>query len=107
MGFAFGSLASFGVLVVATFQETNVIIVHLLGAVAAFGVGGVYMWCHAYLSYRVHHVPGWLRPMCHVRLCLAVLASCSFVLTMSLGSEASSQLPGNHTGILPNADSVK
>lgn len=40
--FIVGIIAALGVCVVANFQESNILIAHLLGAVAAFGLGSVY-----------------------------------------------------------------
>lgn len=39
-----GYLSCFGLSLVANFQETNVIIVHLTGAFLCFGLGTVYIW---------------------------------------------------------------
>jgi hypothetical protein len=39
-----GFLSCFGLSLVANFQETNVIVVHLTGAFLCFGLGTVYIW---------------------------------------------------------------
>lgn len=39
-----GLLSCFGLSLVANFQETNVIVVHLTGAFLCFGLGTVYIW---------------------------------------------------------------
>jgi hypothetical protein len=39
-----GFLSCFGLSLVANFQETNVILVHLTGAFLCFGLGTVYIW---------------------------------------------------------------
>lgn len=38
-----GLVAALGISIVGNFQEKNALIVHLFGAVLAFGVGGVYI----------------------------------------------------------------
>lgn len=38
-----GFVAAFGVSIVGNFQETNVFIIHVLGAFLAFGLGTVYI----------------------------------------------------------------
>jgi hypothetical protein len=44
IGLWFGLLSSFGLSLVANFQETNVIYVHFAGALLCFGVGTIYFW---------------------------------------------------------------
>lgn len=46
-----------GVSIVANFQETNVRIVHYFGALLTFGLGSVYFWMQASISYYIlpHH----------------------------------------------------
>jgi len=39
-----GFLSCFGLSLVANFQETNVIVIHLTGAFLCFGLGTVYIW---------------------------------------------------------------
>jgi hypothetical protein len=39
-----GLLSCFGLSLVANFQETNVIVVHLTGAFLCFGLGTLYVW---------------------------------------------------------------
>lgn len=40
----FGLIATSGLSIVANFQETSVIVVHLIGAVLCFGGGTAYFW---------------------------------------------------------------
>ena len=44
-----GWTSALGVSLVGNFQETQIIYVHLLGALTAFGVGSLYLWL------QVHH----------------------------------------------------
>ena len=41
-----GFVASFGLTFVANFQETNVRVMHFIGALMAFGVGSIYFMTH-------------------------------------------------------------
>lgn len=38
-----GTIASFGLGIVGDFQETNVLVVHLIGASLSFGLGSIYL----------------------------------------------------------------
>lgn len=40
----FGLISTAGLSIVANFQETSVIVVHLIGALLCFGGGTVYFW---------------------------------------------------------------
>lgn len=46
-----GFISAFGIFLVANFQESNLIVVHLIGAVLTFALGIMYCWMHSYLSY--------------------------------------------------------
>ncbi|XP_054271761.1 DNA damage-regulated autophagy modulator protein 2 [Macrosteles quadrilineatus] len=55
-GLWLGLLSSFGLSLVANFQETNVIYVHFAGALLCFGVGTIYFWVQAVLSSHLHPI---------------------------------------------------
>lgn len=68
-----GLLSALGVSIVGNFQETNVIIVHLIGAIMAFGLGCVYCILHTSISYKTSPI-ACPRFVCHIRLvCSAML----------------------------------
>ncbi|XP_063912128.1 DNA damage-regulated autophagy modulator protein 2-like [Zophobas morio] len=48
-----GLIAAFGVCIVGNFQETNALVVHLIGAVAAFGLGSVYQCMQTRISFQL------------------------------------------------------
>ncbi|KAG8223121.1 hypothetical protein J437_LFUL000542 [Ladona fulva] len=79
-----GLLACFGLSLVANFQETNVIIVHLTGAFLCFGVGTVYFWLQAFASYHLHpFVDGlWVA---HLRMVLSVISTIFFIVLSVTG----------------------
>ncbi|XP_055330350.1 DNA damage-regulated autophagy modulator protein 2-like [Paramacrobiotus metropolitanus] len=76
-----GLISSFGVSLVANFQEVNQIELHIVGANMVFGLGAIYMWVETYITYKIH--PGreskW---MCHFRLICAVVGLLAFVNMM-------------------------
>lgn len=53
VGFWFGMGSCLGISIVANFQETNVRIVHFIGAFTCFGSGTIYFWIQALISYSV------------------------------------------------------
>lgn len=53
-----GVLAALGLSIVANFQVDNVKSVHVIGAVFAFIVGGVYFYIQAYISWYAKDIPG-------------------------------------------------
>ncbi|XP_012264241.2 DNA damage-regulated autophagy modulator protein 1 isoform X1 [Athalia rosae] len=74
-----GLLTCLGLSFVANFQETNVIVVHLLGALCCFGCGTAYFWTQVVCSYYLHPLGCSLR-VAHLRLSLAVGCTVLFVL---------------------------
>ncbi|XP_074652601.1 DNA damage-regulated autophagy modulator protein 2-like isoform X3 [Tubulanus polymorphus] len=79
-----GILAGLGLSVVANFQETNVLAVHLIGAFTGFACGCIYAWIHAVISYKMQAFVTH-RAVCHLRLFLAIVVTLFFVLTSIFG----------------------
>lgn len=73
-----------GCSIVANFQETNVRIVHFIGAFTCFGLGTVYFWLQAYISYNIHPYAGSLQ-LAHIRLGLAALCTIFFIVVAVTG----------------------
>ena len=46
-----GWTSALGVSLVGNFQETQIIYVHLLGALTAFGVGSLYLWLQVHQGW--------------------------------------------------------
>ncbi|PSN45364.1 hypothetical protein C0J52_06521 [Blattella germanica] len=80
----FGFVSCFGLSLVANFQETNVIIVHLTGAFLCFGLGTVYIWLQAICSYYLHPLVNTIF-MAHLRVALAMLCTVFFILLSITG----------------------
>ncbi len=88
-----GSLAALGMSLVANFQETNVIIVHLIGATMCFALGFVYGFLQSWISYKVTPQHCSIH-MCRLRLSLSVIATILFVTTMVFAGVAQMQWDG-------------
>jgi hypothetical protein len=84
LSFYMGALGACGMFVVANFQETAVIWIHLTGAIICFGGGVLYMLGHAWISHRM--VPLYAsRQVAHIRTTLAVIGFISFCVALSFG----------------------
>ncbi|XP_045175798.2 DNA damage-regulated autophagy modulator protein 2-like isoform X4 [Mercenaria mercenaria] len=91
--FITGLLTIFGVSLVGNFQETNILVVHLLGAFLAFGVGFVYMILQTIISCKSvsFKIPGnslYIRRF-RIALCVAdfVLLVILSIMTLVAGSK--------------------
>uniref|UniRef100_A0A6B2E6C5 Putative conserved secreted protein n=1 Tax=Phlebotomus kandelakii TaxID=1109342 RepID=A0A6B2E6C5_9DIPT len=73
-----------GISIVANFQETNVRIVHLVGAFLCFGLGTIYFWIQAVISYYLHPYVGSMF-RAHVRLFLSVVCTIFFIVVAVTG----------------------
>ena len=75
-----GVLAAFGMSIVANFQETNVLTMHLIGAFVAFISPIFYMISDIYMAFKSSGVivPKWM-PFARVVVC--IIYSSSFILT--------------------------
>lgn len=62
-------------------QETNVLIVHLIGAMLAFGIGTVYCWITSIMSYKMCPEVS-SRVTCHVRIAICVFTSIAFIISI-------------------------
>ncbi|XP_063678240.1 DNA damage-regulated autophagy modulator protein 2-like isoform X4 [Bolinopsis microptera] len=79
-----GYVAAFGIMVVGAFQETNVLAVHVLGAMMAFIGGTVYMFLIASLGFRRDVNFGVdERGYAKARLFMAFLSAISFIISMT------------------------
>uniref|UniRef100_A0A1B6LP37 CWH43-like N-terminal domain-containing protein n=2 Tax=Graphocephala atropunctata TaxID=36148 RepID=A0A1B6LP37_9HEMI len=95
MGLWFGILSSFGLSLVANFQETNVIYVHFAGALLCFGIGTIYFWVQAILSYHMHPVANSLA-MARFRVVLSGITSVLFFVIVVTGIISHLQFHGSN-----------
>jgi len=82
MWIGFGSCL--GCSIVANFQETNVRMVHFVGAFTCFGLGTVYFGYQSIISYNIHPFAGSLR-LAHIRIALAALCTIFFIVVAVTG----------------------
>ncbi|XP_076667857.1 DNA damage-regulated autophagy modulator protein 1-like isoform X1 [Andrena cerasifolii] len=80
----FGLISTFGLSVVANFQETSVIVVHFIGAFLCFGGGTAYFWTQAVCSFYLHPLGCSLR-LAHLRTALSIFSTVCFVVTVVTG----------------------
>nr|XP_006010091.1 PREDICTED: DNA damage-regulated autophagy modulator protein 1 [Latimeria chalumnae] len=71
-----GILSCIGMIIVATFQETSVPIVHDIGAIVAFVLGVFYILLQSYITYKMLPLERSLF-VCCFRMFLAVLSFCA------------------------------
>ncbi|KAK2189395.1 hypothetical protein NP493_107g00017 [Ridgeia piscesae] len=73
-----GLMSSLGISMVGNFQETEILPLHVTGAMLAFGVSTVYCWVQTVMSYSACPRLG-SRTLCHIRVTICVVASLAFV----------------------------
>ncbi|KAB7495794.1 DNA damage-regulated autophagy modulator protein 2 [Armadillidium nasatum] len=93
--FIVGSLSALGISLVANFQETSVLSIHICGALLAFGGGVAYLWLQALCSYKTHPLVNNIG-VAHLRMFLAVVATICFVLGSITAIIAKTQYNGNN-----------
>ncbi|CAG9859021.1 unnamed protein product [Phyllotreta striolata] len=91
--FVIGLIASFGVSIVANFQETNMLYVHWTGAVLAFGGGAVYVCLQTSLYLTITPVIGQIL-LTKIRIFLSALITVTFVIFFITGMMSYSQFKG-------------
>uniref|UniRef100_A0A915DPA4 CWH43-like N-terminal domain-containing protein n=1 Tax=Ditylenchus dipsaci TaxID=166011 RepID=A0A915DPA4_9BILA len=79
-----GLLGASGMFLVANFQETAVIQVHLFGAFLCFGSGCVYMLGQAWISYRMYPLFSGIR-IAKIRGVMAIASVCLFFMAFGFG----------------------
>ncbi|CAH1787702.1 unnamed protein product [Owenia fusiformis] len=73
-----GFIAAFGLSVVGNFQESNALVVHLIGALLAFGLGTVYCCLQTIMSFKMHpHMNS--RVLSYIRLIFSLIAVLAFI----------------------------
>lgn len=82
VGLVLGMLACLGMSLVANFQETNVLAVHMIGAMMCFGIGSIYTIVHTWITFRLRN-RGCITCL---RLFLSVASIFLFVLTFTFSN---------------------
>jgi len=90
-----GLVGSFGMFLVANFQETAVVQIHLTGALLSFGFGGIYMILHAVISHMM--VPLFAsRRAAYIRSVYAGIGFVAFFTALVFGILASNKFHSYH-----------
>lgn len=94
-----GGLSCLGMSMVANFQVINSFPVHMVGAVLVFGLGMVYCWMQAIVSYKMTSQATSSTLSSVTRFVLSFLVTVSFVTTFVAGSvsEMERENGKNHT----------
>lgn len=74
-----GLVSAFGISIVGNFQETNVRVVHLFGALLCFGFGSVYFSLQTILSYYLQPFTSSMA-VAHLRMVLSMVCVVFFLL---------------------------
>nr|XP_022325134.1 DNA damage-regulated autophagy modulator protein 1-like [Crassostrea virginica] len=74
-----GLLTAFGISLVGNFQETEVLVVHLIGASLAFLLGSLYCCLQTYISFKLPDIPGTSTCLRITRVVICVLDIAFFV----------------------------
>ncbi|CAH1787701.1 unnamed protein product [Owenia fusiformis] len=78
-----GFIAAFGLSVVGNFQESNALVVHLIGALLAFGLGTVYCCLQTIMSFKMHpHMNS--RVLSYIRLIFSLIAVLAFIFMFAV-----------------------
>ncbi|XP_053212159.1 DNA damage-regulated autophagy modulator protein 2-like [Panonychus citri] len=79
-----GVIACLGLSIVANFQETNLIIVHLIGAFTCFGCGMIYCWIQTWISFKAYPIVN-SRSCAIFRFFLCTIMTITFVIQSVCG----------------------
>lgn len=79
-----GFSSCLGCSIVANFQETNVRIIHFIGAFTCFGFGTIYFWFQALISYNIQRFSGSIH-LAYIRLVLSALNTIFFIILAVTG----------------------
>ncbi|KYN07461.1 DNA damage-regulated autophagy modulator protein 2, partial [Cyphomyrmex costatus] len=80
----FGLMSTAGLSIVANFQETSVIVVHLIGAFLCFGGGTAYFWSQAVCSFCLYPSGCSLR-VAQLRTALSIFCTVCFIVIVITG----------------------
>uniref|UniRef100_A0A914DAB2 DNA damage-regulated autophagy modulator protein 2 n=1 Tax=Acrobeloides nanus TaxID=290746 RepID=A0A914DAB2_9BILA len=81
--------------IVANFQETAVIVIHLIGAISCFGVGTLYMIAQSWITYRMCPLFCSKR-IGYIRISLAIGSIVCFLIALGFGIAAANTFHKYH-----------
>ncbi|XP_013777817.1 DNA damage-regulated autophagy modulator protein 1-like isoform X2 [Limulus polyphemus] len=79
VGLCLGWAAALGASLVANFQETAVIVVHMIGATMAFGLGMIYTWLQTVISFYTCPLMN-TKTVAGIRLFLSIVSMMCFII---------------------------
>ncbi|PAV75476.1 hypothetical protein WR25_16229 [Diploscapter pachys] len=85
-----GLLGGFGMMVVANFQETAVIMVHLIAACICFGSGCLYMIVQSYITIKMYPLYTNKR-IGYIRTAITAVSTISFITAITFGKLAANK----------------
>ncbi|CAG2217616.1 DNA damage-regulated autophagy modulator protein 2-like isoform X1 [Mytilus edulis] len=91
--FVMGITAALGISLVGNFQETNVIVIHLIGALLAFVVGSIYCWIQTGMSFKMPDLPGNSVIVCRIRTVISVLTFIFIIMLFIFPTLSNQQAP--------------
>ncbi|KAJ8921750.1 hypothetical protein NQ315_010660 [Exocentrus adspersus] len=91
-GFCLGLLSCLGINLVANFQETNVLVVHMIGAMTAFGTATLYCCIQVWITWKIN---GSSKSLTIFRVVLCILMIPTFIDMFVFGNLADTQFNGN------------
>lgn len=79
-----GVVSCIGISLVGNFQETNILIVHLIGAIIAFGFGTIWQCLQTWISFKVYPYTG-KKLVNRARIILSIICICCCIATFACG----------------------
>ncbi|GAB1608179.1 DNA damage-regulated autophagy modulator protein 2-like, partial [Argonauta hians] len=94
ISFGFGLLAAIGMSIVGNFQESNVLVVHVIGAFMVFGIGSVYEILQTIISYMMYPMYNG-KTIIIIRLVLCIFSVIFFIMTFTAAGIAGNEYKGD------------
>ena len=91
-----GFIAVLGCSIAANFPETQVPIVHIIGAITLFAFGNVYLWAQVIVSFRMRKLGLISLRVFVTRLVMVLLTSTAFIISTVTVSYASTRWDGDY-----------
>ncbi|XP_030760919.1 DNA damage-regulated autophagy modulator protein 2-like [Sitophilus oryzae] len=82
----FGFASCFGLVLVASFQETNLMWVHMLGAGNVYGGGCIYQWLQTFLSWNLNPQGQKTKTINIVRVILTSISTITYIICNIFGT---------------------
>ncbi|XP_065058717.1 DNA damage-regulated autophagy modulator protein 1-like [Rhopilema esculentum] len=98
IGLFVGFFSAFGLCIVANFQETNILTVHLIGAGMTFACGVAYCWVHSYLTYKSYENGLNSRLTIYLRFLISFFVTVFFIFVFVGASFANLEWANGKTG---------